>query len=351
MTMALGSPFRQSLRSVWLRRTGVIALTLTLLVGLAGPAAAQDATPAATPVSGTPAVVGSGIPGLGGADITASVNALLAVQAADGGFIGFSGESDPGVTTDAVQALAAAEEAGVDTGNGIDAALGYLEESGGAYAETGVGQRAKLVLAVTSAGEDAASFGGEDVWAPIENGNDNAGLADAGAFNLALVLLAAVSVDSDRAAEFTDLLVGLQLEDGSWASAPDAAAGEGDTNTTALAIQALVAAGDVEDPAIESGLGYLATGRAENGGYAFAPATGGSATVADANSSALVLQALVATMTSEDDPAFQQDAEALAAFQNDSGQFRYTDDDPTDNLFATVQAIPAIAGLPLPIAA
>jgi hypothetical protein len=42
-------------------------------------------------------------------------------------------------------------------------------------------------------------------------------------------------------------------------------------------------------------------------------------------------------------------AGALATFQNPSGAFRYTDDAPDDNLFATVQAIPALVGLPLPI--
>ena len=340
----------------WSRAATAIALALALFVGLVAPAAAQDATPvgtpaSATPASGTPTTLGSGVLGLGDADITATVNAMLAVQADDGGFVGFSGESDPGVTTDAVIALAAAEAAGVDTGEAIDGALGYLEDAGSEYAAVGAGQGAKLVLAVAAAGEDPGSFGGEDIWAPIEASDDDTDLVVTGSFSLALVVLAATAVDSGRTAEFTDLLVGDQLEDGSWASFTDAVPGDGDTNTTALAIQALVAAGDVEDPAIASGLSYLMTVRAADGGYAYQPTADGSAIVPDANSTALVLQALIATMAPEDEAAFQQDADALAGFQNGSGQFRYTDDMPDDNLFATVQALPAIVGLALPIAA
>jgi hypothetical protein len=351
MTKATSARFRYRPLTAWLERFGALVLALALLAGLMSPTAAQDATPAATPVESTPATPGSGIPGLGGADITATVDAMLAVQGADGGFIGFSGESDPGTTADAVIGLAAAEEAGVDTGDAIDEALSYLEAAGADYAATGAGQRAKLVLAVEAGGDDASSFGGEDIWAPIEATSDDSDLTITGSFSLSLVVLAALVVESDRTAEFTDLLVANQLEDGSWASEPDAASGKGDTNTTALAIQALVAAGDVEDPAIESGLDYIATVRAPRGGYAYQPPVDGATIVPDANSSALVLQALVATMTPVDDPTFQQDAAALAAFQNDSGQFRYTNDTPDDNLFATVQALPAIAGLPLPIAA
>lgn len=351
MTQTTAQPFAGSSLGGVLRRFGAIALTLALLAGFAAPATAQDATPVATPVTGTPVSVGSGILGLGDADISAAVAALLAVQAGDGGFIGFSGESDPGVTTDAVLALAAAEEAGVETGTGIDEALDYLEETGAAYAGIGAGQRAKLVLAVTAAGADETDFAGEDLWAPIEDGDTSPEVIGDGAFALSLVTLAAVAVQSERTAELNDLLVGQQLEDGAWAFLADAAPGDGDSNTTALAIQAVVATGDVEDPAIAAGLAYLDTTRAGAGGYAFEPAAEGSPVVADANSTALVLQARLASLVPVEDPDFQQDAAALAAFQNESGQFRYTDDPPEDNLFATVQAVPAIAGLPLPLAA
>ncbi len=72
---------------------------------------------------------------------------------------------------------------------------------------------------------------------------------------------------------------------------------------------------------------------------------------ADANSTALVVQALIAT---GEDPSSQNWGNAMAAllrFQTGGGGFRYLDGDTEANLFATVQAMPALAGLPLPIAA
>jgi hypothetical protein len=69
----------------------------------------------------------------------------------------------------------------------------------------------------------------------------------------------------------------------------------------------------------------------------------------DANSTAVAVQALIAA---GEDPAateWQNAAGALLAFQNPSGAFRYSHDTPEDNLFATVQAIPAAAGLSFPL--
>ena len=71
----------------------------------------------------------------------------------------------------------------------------------------------------------------------------------------------------------------------------------------------------------------------------------------DANSTAIVVQAILAVGPDPASADWNTAAAALAGFQNPSGAFRYTDDQPEDNLVATVQAIPAIAGLPYPIAA
>src|SRR5215212_8926350 len=91
-------------------RTSVCALMLVALVSLSvlpGTAAARQATPAASPVALT-------------ADpLAASTAWLLAHQDVSGGFPGYTGELDAGVTTDAVIALAAA----ADTDPNVDAAI------------------------------------------------------------------------------------------------------------------------------------------------------------------------------------------------------------------------------------
>jgi hypothetical protein len=43
--------------------------------------------------------------------------------------------------------------------------------------------------------------------------------------------------------------------------------------------------------------------------------------------------------------------EAVLRFQTDGGGFRYLGGDAEPNLFATVQAMPAVAQIPLPVAA
>jgi hypothetical protein len=275
--------------------------------------------------------------------------ALMAQQGEDGGFLGFSGETDPGTTADAILALVAAEQAGVETGDSVPQALAYLEEAGLAYAEIGAGQRAKLVLAVEAAGGDAFDFAGTDLWAPIENAEFEGGIAGQGFFDHSLVTLAAVAVGSERANEFATSLIDGQLEDGSWGWASDAAVGEGDTNTTALAVQALVAAGRADDPAIEAALTYLEAARGTDGGYGYQPAATPEEIQTDSNSTALVIQALLAVGLEPDDEPLASALAALAAFQNESGSVRYNDETPEDNLLSLIQAIPAAAGVPYPV--
>lgn len=320
--------------------TLVLALALMLgavLPGAAGRVAAQGATPGASPVASPVADL---TPAIG-----AAVASLLAQQAEDGGFLGFSGEPDPGVTTDAVLALGAADNAGVDTGAALPDALAYLETAGPAYAETGPGQRAKLVLAVVAAGADPRAFAGADQFAPVETADPEGGVHGGGMFDHALVTLAAAAVGSDLVEELATTLLANQIDDGSWGF-EGTAPGSGDTNTTALAIQAQAAAGRGDDAAVAEGVAYLRSAQARTGGFAYQP---GDPLVPDANSTALAVQALIAVGEDPASAGANEALGALTAFQEESGGFRYNDETPGENLFATVQAIPALAGQPLPI--
>ena len=87
--------------------------------------------------------------------------------------------------------------------------------------------------------------------------------------------------------------------------------------------------------------------RRRTGGFAYGP---GDPLVADANSTALVIQALIAAFEDPSSPEWGNAALALSQFQTDSGGFRYLLTDEEPNLLATVQAIPAMAGMPLPVA-
>src|SRR5215211_8019831 len=135
---------RPSLRSAISLLVGTLLFLSISVVPL--PAMAQEATPSGTPTAGS---------GLEGA-----VQWLVAQQQADGGFLGYSGESDPGATTDAVIALAAARNAGLDVD--LNSALAYLDSTAIDYAQAGTGQAAKLALTMIAAGEDPRDVGGID---------------------------------------------------------------------------------------------------------------------------------------------------------------------------------------------
>jgi hypothetical protein len=318
----------------------VVAFVLSLSSGVIANASAQ-ATPSASPAA-SPVVIAD--------PLDAAVAWLVAQQDPSGGFLGFSGTPDAGTTIDAVLALISVP--GVDQ-SVIDAAVAYLETSGAEYAAFGPGQAAKLVLFQAATGGDVNSINGIDPLALVTGGvSADTGLVGTGLFDHALGILALVAAGQPVPAEWIDAAKSKQIANGGWAydgSADEAAA---DSNTTALVIQALIAA-DVssDDPAIVKALAYLKTTNAPGGGFAYSVA---DPLLADANSTGTVIQALIAAGIEPADSTKWGDVDPLQAltnFQNPSGAFRYMDSVPDDNLFATVQAIIALTGVPYPVPA
>jgi len=318
----LGS--RATTRPVWLRAL----VTVVLVALLAAPPAvlAQGGAPAA----GTP--------------LARAVAWLQTQQNQDGGF-GSPGKSDPSTTASAVIALAAGQRAGLEVK--LDRALAYLDTQALVYTQRGVGQAAELALAERAAGRDPSSVAKVNPLAIVEHGLGHGDqLAAADVFDHALAMLALAADRQPVPAGAVQALARTQIGDGSWAFDGSTEAGKGDSNTTALVIQALVAAGHGKDAMVAQALAYLRSVQAPSGAFAYQPA---HPLVPDANSTALAVQAILAAGQDPASPAWKNATAALAAFQNPSGAFRYTDAQRGDNLLATVQAIPALAGLPLPI--
>lgn len=313
---------------------GVVAL----LAGTVPWAAAQEATPLAA-----------------NADPVAAASAWLrAQQDTAGGFKGFSGELDPGTTTDAAMALYAAQESDPEAEAALAAAIAYLEKDGLSYANTGAGQAAKLVLAAVAGGKDPRSFGGADLIAQMQAPpttsveNPIPGIWGDDLYDHVLVILALAAAGEPVPDTAIAPLRATQGADGGWAFDGATAAGSSDSNTTALAIQALVAAGHGDDPMLANALASLRPLLApDNTGFAYGP---GDPLLADANSTALVVQALIAAGEDPTSPDWGASAQALVAFQAADGGLRFMATDEDANLLATVQGIPALAGMPLPVA-
>lgn len=124
-----------------------------------------------------------------------------------------------------------------------------------------------------------------------------------------------------------------------------------DSNTTALVIETLIAAGEpVSATEIVSGLAYLKQAQQPDGGFAYDLASGGGS---DANSTAYAVQALAAAGEDPAGEAWSVEGVTpigyLLGLQLPDGSFEWQKDTGS-NLYATQQAIPALLQRPYPIA-
>ena len=299
----------------------IVPLVVVVLLALVVPAWADD------PVAG----------GLGW---------LRSQQQADGGFSsGFTEGSDLGTTCDIILAIASGgQDVGAWESDGGNTPLTYLEAQVAGGGMDQLGLTAKVALALLVAGRDPAAFGGRDLIAELEAAYDDAsGNYGGSVFDQALVILALFNAGQPVPDGAAQHLIDSQATDGAWALFGESEAAAGDTNTTALAIQALVASGRRDG--IDDALAYLRRVQNDDGGFPYQnPSEYGTDT--DANSTAVVLQALQAAGETLGDwaPAGTGPLGALAALYDPSvGAFSWQAAMPGPNVLATAQAIPAMA--------
>jgi hypothetical protein len=282
-------------------------------------------------------------------DVAEALDWLKEQQNADGGFSdGFTPESSVSATVDVIIALAAGDEdaGAVQLEDGASPVIFLYKEVQAGHVE-GVGTVAKVSLAVVAVGLDPTDFGGHDLTGELEAAYDaDTGSYGGSIFNQALVMLALANAGQAVPRGAVDYLLTHRTEDGAWNFTGDTAEQSGDTNTTALAIQALAATG--YETETEQTLEYLRGIQNEDGGWPYQnPSDFGTET--DANSTALVFEAIKALDQSADDwrVGDADPLSALLALQNDSGSFSFQASFPGDNALATIQAIPALAGVTL----
>ncbi len=310
----------------------IVALFVSLMMGQIRVAA--QATPAASPAAFADTA----------ASIQAGADWIASQQLEDGGWPGFTGESDPGITIDAVLALASARNAGAEVN--LSKALRYLEANGKTYAESSSGAAAKLVMAIKAVDQDPRDFAGIDAFAiATDDYNVETKLYGNGVYDTALVMLAYGAMGRTGPDRIIETLTKLQIEDGSWAFDGTTELGNGDTNTTAMVVQAMARLKRGDDPMIAKALAYLKTTRQE-GGFPF---QGGELATADANSTGVVAQALIATGQDLVGGEWGDIVSDLAAFQNGDGSFSYMFEPRDANLYASVQMLSAVAGQAFPI--
>lgn len=249
-------------------------------------------------------------------------------QQPDGGY----GTAGPGGVADSVFALRAA---GFDPGKDVTAGktpADYLRAN--AASQDKPAAAAKMALAARALGLDPRATGGVDLVARVAGGYvSTSGRYADDDFGQSIAMLGLACTGNTVGAGAVAALKSTQDADGGWGFS-----GVSDPDATAIAVQALLAAGlPRSDPALTRALTFVRSSQGNDGGWGFDPAA------SNVSSTAYMVQALIALGEQPDSTAYARNGatplQFLLSQQNDDGSFK-----GFDALFATNQALPALAG-------
>jgi prenyltransferase beta subunit len=260
--------------------------------------------------------------------------------------------NNTGATVDVILAVAAANQrpdAWRATAEG-PSLVDYAATTAASFAGQSAAAAGKLAVGAAAAGQDPRSFGGVNLVAAI-NSTFNAGSGAYGANNMdqAWALLGLRAAGEAVPAAAVARLASRANANGGWGWATGVAS---DVDSSALAIEALLAAGaSPSATAVVNGLSYLRNVQLTNsdGGFAASPEqTWGIDS--NTNSTAFAVQGVLAAGQDPLSATWSISATTPVDFllgqQLPNGAFVYVD--PPANLFATQQAVPALVGKPFP---
>ena len=366
-----------------LAATALVA-SLIVLAGLVPISPAGSPAGAASPRSSSSTSSAAPLPALPQQVPARSAALWLAGQFNPQGFIPTAPGSSQADLSDTAQSVLALSAANSDLPL-ARSALTYLSSHVDQYVTLegadGPAQLALLILDAEAVGENPQAFGGTNLVGRLLATEQTSG-PDAGLFGtelqlqnyytgtydqgLALAALAAAGVNGrSQTGRAVTWLLDQQCPDGGW-TLPDLAldsctakpvdfAGP-DTNSTALAVDGLVAQGALTQTARAGALAFQTAIQESDGGWPQYPNTEADPQATDPDSTALVIQSLIALGVSPSSAPFVRGGgdpvSALLSFQftsgSGSGAFFFPPAPAPANLFSTYQAIPALAGLTFP---
>jgi len=280
----------------------------------------------------------------GDAEVANALDYLRAQQGTDGSIGDFA------TSAWAVMAIAAAGEDPhgwkVDTNPSV---VDYLAANAASAASAT--DYARMLLAIAAADEDPTSFGGRDFLSLLEATYDGTQIGDSSLLNddfWGVMALIAAGSDPTSAViqDSVSFILSNQSADGGWSWGVGQ---DSDVDDTAAAIMALISAGQpASSPAIADALAYIKSTQVDSGGFESWGATNsatdswgiGSIVATDENPTSTDWQS-----GQGNDPV-----DDLLGFQNDDGSFNWTADTPSNKELMTSYAIPALLGVPYPVA-
>jgi hypothetical protein len=250
----------------------------------------------------------------------------------------------------AVMAIAAAGEDPDNWKDGSNPSIvDYLATN--AASASSAGDYSRMLLAIAAAGQDPTDFGGRDFVALLEAEYDGTQIGNASYLNddfwgvMALVAAGEDPATSDAIQDsLAYILANQNATDGGWSWGVGQ---DSDVDDTAAAIMALLAAGQpASSTAISDALDYLATMQLDNGGF---DSWGSSNSATDAWG-IMALAAAGEDPTDLDSGLGNDPVDDLLSFQNGDGSFDWTEETPSPQALMTAYAIPALLGVPYPVA-
>lgn len=219
----------------------------------------------------------------------------------------------------------------------------FIEQNAATYAQN-PRQAAAFVLAQLLTGHNPRSVGGVDlVAALIQSYNPATGMYGEDLTTHGLAILALNAAGEQIEPQAIQTIFDQQAADGAWAE---------NTQTTALIIQALVAADQQQSAAIPRGLAYLQTQQDSDRGFMqnrnFPPAA-----FKDAVSTALAIQAILAIGGNPNEApwadANSNPFKALSRLQMGDGGFVHDSATPQPDTISTCSAVPALLHTTYPL--
>lgn len=285
--------------------------------------------------------------------LTAGVSWLIENnQNSDGGY-GLPVSSPPSTLDPIIAIASAGYNPAVAYGDFTTSPIDYLAANSEAlseYVSGSGGSAGKAVLALVAANQNPRDFAGENWILKLTEQYTETGQYNTNdAYNQSLAILGVTAVNETVPSLAVTWLKGIQADNGSWG---DGFGTDNNPDTTALAIMAMASQGITPgDPALDKALDFLKSTQMPTGGWEY-----GSGYGENANSTALVIQALAANGQNfyDDKGDWSKNGRspltALMSWQNVNGAFQADfGSGLEDNLFATVQSLPALTGKPLPI--
>lgn len=278
----------------------------------------------------------------------------------DGGYGSKDGASTVIETSQVIIAFEAAGEDPLPKSKAGKSPIDYLKINAKPLADSNTAientaRIAQMIVALKAAGQDPSAFAGIDWLEVLSKARENAtGWYGNYAINHIWAMLAIESCGKKVDDVSIEWLIDNQEDNGGYAL--DKKGGMGaDSNTTALAIQALLGAGEKKtSQPVKKAIEFLKTQQNKDGGFPFVtPSQYG--TESDCGSTAWVIQALIAANEDIEGKTWVKAAVTpmgfLMSLQNADGAFMYQKVVPEDSVYSTTQAIPALMTKPFPFKA